>query len=52
MAIQKGVSSEFPVRAEDLMPDVTGPALGARLKTLEQRWIDSDFSLSRQDLLA
>ena len=52
VAIQKGVSSEFPVRAEDLMPDVTGPALGARLKTLEQRWIDSDFSLSRQDLLA
>jgi poly(A) polymerase len=42
----------FPVTAADLMPGVTGPALGERLKTLESRWIDSRFTLSRDDLLA
>jgi poly(A) polymerase len=42
----------FPVTAADLMPTLSGPALGQRLKALEDRWIVSRFSLSRADLLA
>ncbi|QDY71716.1 CCA tRNA nucleotidyltransferase [Qingshengfaniella alkalisoli] len=49
--IDHGASAKFPVAAADLMPDYTGAALGARLKDLESRWIASDFSLSRADLL-
>jgi poly(A) polymerase len=33
------------------MPGLQGPALGARLKELEARWIASDFALSREALL-
>ncbi|HQY42783.1 MAG TPA: CCA tRNA nucleotidyltransferase [Paracoccaceae bacterium] len=50
-AIAKGASAIFPVRAADL-PDLSGPALGARLKELEARWIASGFELSRAQLLA
>ena len=46
-----GASAVFPVTAADLMPDLQGPALGARLKELEQTWINSGFSLSREQLL-
>jgi poly(A) polymerase len=42
----------FPVKAADLMPDLQGPALGERLKTLEDRWIASGFSLTKTELLA
>jgi len=42
----------FPVKAADLMPDLSGPELGSRLKKLEQSWIDSDFTLSRDQLLS
>ncbi len=41
----------FPVTAHDLMPAFTGPALGRRLGELEQVWIDSGFSLTREELL-
>ncbi|MFT6931396.1 MAG: poly(A) polymerase [Paracoccaceae bacterium] len=47
-----GAAAEFPVRAADLMPQMTGPALGAHLKALEARWIASGFVLSRDDLLS
>lgn len=42
----------FPVKAADLMPDLQGPALGDRLKTLENHWIASGFSLTKAELLA
>ncbi|MWB76963.1 CCA tRNA nucleotidyltransferase [Pseudooceanicola sp. 216_PA32_1] len=42
---------QFPVRAADLMPGYSGPALGARLAELENRWIASGFALTRDDLL-
>lgn len=42
----------FPVTAADLMPALSGPALGQRLKALEDRWIASRFALTRADLLA
>jgi poly(A) polymerase len=39
------------VKARDLMPELQGPALGARLKELEDRWIASGFRLTRDELL-
>jgi poly(A) polymerase len=51
-AIARGAAAVFPVRAADLMPDLTGPALGARLARLEAAWIASDFALDRDALLA
>ncbi len=50
--IKSATEAQFPIRATDLMPQFTGPALGARLALLEQRWIDSGFTLSRDALLA
>jgi len=50
--VARGVQAEFPLKAADLMPGLSGPALGARLRMLEARWIDSDFTLSREQLLA
>lgn len=46
-----GAAASFPVSAADLMPDFTGAALGAELSRLEQLWIDSGFSLSKEALL-
>lgn len=41
----------FPVKAADLMPALEGPALGKALKAAEQRWIASDFTLTKAELL-
>ena len=49
--IQRGAKAVFPVRAADL-PDLSGAALGARLREMEARWIAADFGLSREQLLA
>ena len=46
--IARGAGARFPLRAADL--DLSGPALGAALRRLEQVWIDSDFALSRDEL--
>ncbi|MEY3309168.1 MAG: hypothetical protein RLZZ413_3206 [Pseudomonadota bacterium] len=46
-----GVGARFPVTAADLMPTLSGPALGERLAVLEARWIASGFRLTRDDLL-
>jgi poly(A) polymerase len=50
-AIENGARQSCPVSARDLMPEHQGPALGARLAELEDRWIASGFALSRDDLL-
>jgi poly(A) polymerase len=50
--LRKGAAASFPLKAADLMPAYEGPRLGQRLKELEQRWIDSGFTLTRDDLLA
>jgi len=42
----------FPITAADLMPRYQGAALGKALKNAEIRWLDSDFSLTKDDLLA
>ena len=41
----------FPIKAADLMPDLSGPALGETMKLLEQEWIASGFTLTRDDLV-
>ncbi len=50
-AASAGAEATFPVKARDLMSNYSGVALGARLKTLEERWIASGFALTRQELL-
>jgi len=47
-----GSLAHFPLKAADLMPQLSGPALGQRLKALENLWIESRFSLSAKDLLS
>jgi len=49
--IARGASASFPLSARDLMPEYTGKALGERLQTLEQAWIESGFALGREDLM-
>lgn len=49
--VEFGAAQRFPLAAADLMPALQGPALGERLRSLEARWIASEFSLSREELL-
>ncbi|MGK7650919.1 CCA tRNA nucleotidyltransferase [Roseovarius sp. B08] len=51
-AAELGANAVFPVSAQDLMPTRQGPALGKALKTLEDAWIASGFTLDRQALLS
>ena len=51
VAAADGAAAVFPLRAADLMPEFEGPALGRELERLKQRWILSDFRLTREDLL-
>jgi len=41
----------FPLRGHDITTGETGPALGRKLKRLEEAWIASGFRLNREDLL-
>ena len=52
--VAKGAAAIFPVTARDLIAagEEQGPALGSRLKRLEEEWVASAFSLSRDALLA
>ena len=50
--IAKGAGAKFPLKAADLMPGITGPALGRMMRRLEAEWIASDFALSREALIA
>jgi len=49
--IATGAAVAFPVKASDLMPALQGAALGDRLRALENRWADSGFTLTREQLL-
>jgi poly(A) polymerase len=49
--IARGAAARFPVSAADLMPTLQDRALGTRLKQLERRWLASDLTLGRDDLL-
>lgn len=48
---KRGVRAQFPVAAADLMPQLQGPALGARLNALQARWLASDLTLTKAELL-
>lgn len=48
----RGARAAFPVKPRDLMPGFAGPALGEKLRELEDRWIASGFALTKADLLA
>jgi poly(A) polymerase len=50
--VARGGAARMPVVAADLMPGLNGAALGARLKEIEARWIASDFTLGKVQLLA
>ena len=49
--IKKACNARFPISAKDLMPTLSGKALGDALRRMEARWIASEFSLSREDLM-
>ncbi|MEM7295009.1 MAG: CCA tRNA nucleotidyltransferase [Pseudomonadota bacterium] len=51
-AVTRGASAAFPVRAADLMPKLSGAALGEALNRLESTWIASNFTLTRDELLS
>lgn len=48
---QRGAAARFPIEAADLMPALQGPALGAALKDLQNRWLASDLRLTKAQLL-
>ena len=50
--LRRGAAASFPIRAADLIPDFSGPALGRKLAELEAQWIASGFALTRKELLA
>lgn len=45
-------TKRFPITAKDLMPEISGKKLGEALRSLEDRWIKSNFTLSKKELLA
>ena len=49
--LNAGAQAVFPLTAQDLMPDLQGPALGVALKRLKSDWIASGFSLDKDTLL-
>ncbi|MDA9208320.1 CCA tRNA nucleotidyltransferase [Octadecabacter sp.] len=50
-AVWRGAQAKFPIAAADLMPAFTGKALGDRIRFLETEWINSDFELTKSELL-
>ena len=49
--IEKAAKAKFPVSAQDLLADFSGPALGTMLRNLERAWIESGFRLTYEDLM-
>ena len=50
--IKLGSVSKFPVKSSDLTEYFSGPKLGEMLAYLEQKWIESDFTLNKKKLVA
>jgi len=50
--IKLGSTVEFPIKSSDIAEYFSGPKLGEILAFLEQKWIESDFTLNRTKLLA
>lgn len=49
--VARGSEAVFPVTAADLMPALSGAALGAKLREAEARWLASDLTLTKAQLL-
>ena len=49
--IKLGSTVEFPINSSDLVEYFSGPKLGEMLTFLEQKWIESDFTLNKAKLL-
>ncbi len=50
--ITRGAAADLPIRAADLLETYgQGPALGKKFNDLKERWIASDFRLSKAELL-
>ncbi len=49
-AARHGVAQVFPLTAADLMPDLTGPAIGQAMRAAQKNWIASHFKLTREEL--
>lgn len=49
--VETGATSVLPVKAADLMDQFQGAALGQKLRLLENRWIQSGMTLSKEELL-
>jgi len=49
--LARGAEAKFPLSARDLMPDLSGPALGQALRRAEDAFVESDFTLARESLL-
>jgi poly(A) polymerase len=47
--VARGLAAKFPVASVDLAP-LEGPALGAKLRELQSKWLRSDLRLSKDDL--
>ena len=50
--VRRGSDATFPVKAADLMPARQGRDLGDKLRHLEDAWIASGFTLTREALLS
>lgn len=50
--IARGAGATIPVVAADLIPAFSGPALGEKLREIENRWLASDLTLTKAHLLA
>jgi len=51
-ALRHGARQVFPLKAADLMPALSGAALGAELRRREAEWIADGFRADREALLA
>ncbi|SDD98602.1 poly(A) polymerase [Paracoccus isoporae] len=49
--IRRAAEAPLPVQARDLMPALTGPALGRGLKLAETLWIETGFTASKPALI-
>lgn len=49
--IEYGSNRTFPLKAQDLMPELQGAALGQALRQREELWVASGFTLTRAQLL-
>lgn len=50
--INLGINAKFPIKADDIDHQFKGYFLGEKLRSLEEEWINSRFTLNKKTLLA